>query len=61
MKLLERKPTKRLGMLSGKAADVMKHKWFEGIDWDALSAKRLQPPRKPKVCGHRERGGPVKK
>lgn len=48
MKLLERKPTKRLGMLSGKAADVMRHKWFDGVDWDALGAKRLQPPRKPR-------------
>lgn len=49
MKLLERKPTKRLGMLSGKAADVMRHKWFDGVDWEALAAKRLQPPRKPRV------------
>ncbi|KAI8465523.1 MAG: cyclic nucleotide dependent protein kinase [Monoraphidium minutum] len=48
MKLLERKPTKRLGMLSGKAADVMRHKWFDGVDWDALSAKRVTPPRRPK-------------
>jgi hypothetical protein len=49
MKLLERKPTKRLGMLSGKAADVMRHKWFDGVDWDALGSKRVVPPRKPRV------------
>lgn len=27
VKLLERKPTKRLGMLSGRANDIKKHKW----------------------------------
>ena len=36
-------------MLSGKAADVMRHKWFEGVDWEALAAKRVTPPRKPRV------------
>jgi serine/threonine protein kinase len=29
-RLLERKPTKRLGMLSGGATDVMRHKWAWG-------------------------------
>jgi cGMP-dependent protein kinase 2 len=48
-KLLERKPAKRLGMLSGKAQDVKRHKWFEGVDWAALEARRSAPPRKPKV------------
>jgi serine/threonine protein kinase len=48
-RLLERKPTKRLGMLSGKAGDVMRHRWFEGVDWGALAAKRVAPPRKPRV------------
>ncbi|GBF87745.1 cyclic nucleotide dependent kinase [Raphidocelis subcapitata] len=47
-RLLERKPTKRLGMLSGGATDVMRHKWFDGIDWEALEAKRVTPPRRPK-------------
>eukprot|EP00775_Hariotina_reticulata_P007218 gene7218-7431_t len=47
-KLLERKPAKRLGMLSGKAQDVKRHKWFEGVDWAALEARRSPPPRKPK-------------
>lgn len=48
-RLLERKPAKRLGMLSGKAQDVKRHKWFEGLDWEALEARRLTPPRKPRV------------
>jgi cGMP-dependent protein kinase 2 len=48
-KLLERKPAKRLGMLSGKAQDVKRHRWFEGMDWAALEARRSAPPRRPKV------------
>jgi hypothetical protein len=36
-------------MLSGKAMDVMRHKWFEGTDWEALAGKRALPPRKPRV------------
>ena len=35
-------------MLNGRANDIKKHKWFEGLDWDALEARKLQPPRKPK-------------
>lgn len=49
MRLLERKPAKRLGMLAGKAQDVKRHRWFDGFDWAALEARRLVPPRKPKV------------
>ena len=47
-KLLERKPAKRLGMLQGRAADVKRHKWFDGVDWDSLEARRTGPPRRPK-------------
>lgn len=28
MRLLERKPAKRIGMLQGRAADIKNHKWF---------------------------------
>ena len=47
-RLLERKPARRLGMLAGKAADVKRHKWFDAIDWEALEARRVEPPRKPR-------------
>lgn len=47
-KLLERKPAKRLGMLAGKAADVKRHRWFDGFDWDGLESRKATPPRKPK-------------
>lgn len=29
MRLLERKPAKRIGMLQGRAQDIKTHKWFE--------------------------------
>ncbi|EFJ42034.1 hypothetical protein VOLCADRAFT_97912 [Volvox carteri f. nagariensis] len=47
-KLLERKPVKRIGMMQGRARDIKAHPWFAGFDWDALAARRMDPPRKPK-------------
>lgn len=48
-RLLERKPARRLGMLSGRARDIKKHRWFEGVlDWEALEARRIDAPRTPK-------------
>ena len=47
-RLLERKPTRRLGMLNGRAADIKRHKWFEGLDWEALEARKVEPPRRPR-------------
>ena len=35
-------------MLSGRAADIKRHKWFEGMDWEALSNRRVEPGRKPR-------------
>ncbi len=35
-------------MLNGRAADIKRHKWFDGLDWDALEARRMEPPRLPK-------------
>ena len=37
-----------VGMLQGRAMDIKKHKWFEGLDWEALAARRIEAPRKPK-------------
>ena len=47
-RLLERKPSRRLGMGPGGADDVRRHKWFDTLDWDALHARKLDPPRKPR-------------
>eukprot|EP00951_Prasinocladus_malaysianus_P026908 scaffold240046_cov40-Prasinocladus_malaysianus.AAC.1 len=48
LRLLERKPSKRIGMLSGRAQDIKDHPWFTGLDWDALEARKMPSPRIPK-------------
>ena len=40
-RLLTADRTKRLGNLKGGADDVKKHKWFKGLDWDALYNKQI--------------------
>ena len=35
-------------MLNGRAGDIKRHKWFDGLDWDALEARKMEPPRQPK-------------
>ena len=49
-KLLERTPTKRLGVLVNGPQDVLNHTWFRGIDWNKLVAEQIRPPFKPKVA-----------
>jgi hypothetical protein len=46
-RLLERKPARRIGMLNGRAADIKKHRWFDGFSWAEMEARRNVPPRKP--------------
>ncbi|PNH09435.1 Protein kinase DC1 [Tetrabaena socialis] len=47
-RLLVRKAAKSIGMLQGGAQDIKTHPWFVGFDWEALLARRMDPPRKPK-------------
>lgn len=46
--LLNRNPTKRLGAGPEGAAEIMKHKFFEAINWDDVINKRTNPP-KPRL------------
>ena len=48
-KLLQHKPTKRLGVVKGGASEIKKHPWFRGFDWDALVARKVRPPIVPKI------------
>ena len=50
LKLLNPNPTLRLGMLRGDVMDIKNHRWFGGIDWSKLCAKRYQTPYQPKVA-----------
>ncbi|KAI9999158.1 hypothetical protein PInf_003976 [Phytophthora infestans] len=49
-KLLERDPTKRLGMTHGGARAIRTHAWFAKVDWDAMLQKKVNAPYKPKLA-----------
>ena len=44
--LLNKDPLRRLGTAGG-AADIKKHPFFNGIDWDQMLKKKLPTPYKP--------------
>lgn len=46
--LLERRPSRRLGCLPGRAEDIKRHAWFQDFDWDSLAARKMIPPRSSK-------------
>jgi len=48
-KLLQHKPTKRLGVTKGGAAEIKAHPFFKGIDFNALVARKVKPPIVPKI------------
>ncbi|CAM9504623.1 unnamed protein product [Chrysoparadoxa australica] len=48
-RLLKLNKSKRLGRTKGGAANVMKHKWYSGFDWDGLTQRTITPPIVPKV------------
>ena len=44
IQLLQRDPGKRLGS-QGDAEEIKTHRFFKGIDWQAVSRRELKPPR----------------
>jgi serine/threonine protein kinase len=50
--LLQTDLTKRFGNLRGGVDDIKQHKWFAGVDWEALKALRVDPPFVPNVSGN---------
>ena len=49
-KLLVKDPTQRLGSQKD-VEDLKSHPWFKGFDWEALLARKMPTPFKPKVSG----------
>lgn len=49
--LLQTDITKRYGNLKNGIDDIKNHKWFAGIDWEALKLLKVDPPFVPKVTG----------
>jgi len=50
-KLLTADLTKRFGCLKNGAEDIRKHKWFAGLDYEALLARKPTAPIIPRVSG----------
>jgi serine/threonine protein kinase len=49
--LLQPDITKRYGDLKNGINDIKNHKWFTGIDWEALKQLKVDPPFVPVVTG----------
>ncbi|KAL2916396.1 cytochrome c oxidase subunit 1 [Polyrhizophydium stewartii] len=50
-KLLTPDRSRRLGNLKDGADDIKDHKWFQGVDWQALLNRQIRAPIVP-VCTH---------
>lgn len=48
-KLLQKNPEMRLGGGEEDASEIKRHKFFQGMDWDALLAKKIKPPFLPVI------------
>ncbi|KAG1687564.1 hypothetical protein DVH05_004761 [Phytophthora capsici] len=46
-RLLVKNPRQRMGCGADGPLEIMGHPWFEGVDWDALLNRRMEPPFKP--------------
>jgi len=44
-------PVERIGYQKDGVADIKKHRWFQGFDWEGLDNRSLDPPITPKVQG----------
>mmetsp|Transcript_88843 Transcript_88843/g.265050 ORF Transcript_88843/g.265050 Transcript_88843/m.265050 type:complete len:361 (-) Transcript_88843:90-1172(-) len=48
-RLLTHDRAKRFGCLKNGAEDIQKHKWYKGMDWEALLARSIPSPFIPQV------------
>merc|ERR1711892_881405 len=47
--LCRQDPSERIGYQRAGVADIRKHRWFQGFDWDGLRAETLQAPNLPEI------------
>ncbi|KAM7393387.1 hypothetical protein PAMA_008173 [Pampus argenteus] len=55
-KLLQKNPDMRLGAGEEDAAEIKRHKFFQGVDWDALLARKVKPPFLPVIRAQQDVG-----
>jgi len=48
-RLLQVRPSKRLGVIKGGHDLLKRQAWFKGFDWEALKERKFEPPMKPNV------------
>ncbi|XP_054155840.1 calcium-independent protein kinase C-like [Oppia nitens] len=53
---MTKNPAKRLGCVQSQGAEeaILKHTFFKDTDWDALLAKKVKPPFRPKIKTKRD-------
>ena len=54
VKLLQHRPTKRLGVLKGGANNIRKHVWFKDYQWEKLRDGSMKPPILNKAKSHKD-------
>lgn len=47
--LLKRNPKQRLGNGEDGVEEIKCHRWFDEIDWEAISTKSVEPPFVPQI------------
>lgn len=54
LQLLNKKPAERLGCVASEGGEdaVSSHAFFDGIDWEKLNRREIEPPFKPRIVSH---------